>query len=269
MVIDIEVLKAVVKILEEGKRAALCTIIEKKGSGPRDVGAKMAVSEDGKVVGTIGGGDLERFIVNEALKALKEGRPKKIVFSLGGEREGEKTIKTGLICGGEITMFIDVMEPKLRLILIGAGHVALPIAKIVETLGYRLTVIDDNDKLANRERFPMAEEIITGDFNQIIEKINIGFNDFVVITHGEPEHDYLALKMAIKKKPAYIGLLGSTTKVAIMIKRLKEMGISDEDLKVLHAPIGLDIGAQTPEEIAVSIVAEIIKEKRQQHIINC
>ena len=266
MVADVEVLKAIAKFLEEGKRAALCTVIEKKGSGPRDVGAKMAVSEDGEIVGTIGGGDLERFLVGEALKAMKEGKPKKVVFSLGGKGEGEEIIKTGSICGGEITVFIDVMEPKLRLVLIGAGHVALPLAKIAETLGYRLTVIDDNDKLANRERFPMAEEIITGDFNQILDMVNIGPNDFVVITHGEPEHDYLALEKTIKRKPAYIGLLGSRTKAASMIKRLRDMGVSDEDLKVLHAPVGLDIGAQTPGEIAVSILAEIIKEKRQPHM---
>jgi xanthine dehydrogenase accessory factor len=266
MVTDLEVLKAMVKILEEGKMVALCTIIEKKGSGPRDVGAKMAVSEDCEVIGTIGGGDLEISMVNEALKAMKEGKPKKVVFSLGGKGEEEEIIKTGLICGGEITMFIDVMEPKIRIILIGAGHVALSIAKIAETLGYRLTVVNDTDKLANRERFPMAEEIITGDFNQILEKIKIGFNDFVIIAHGEPEHDYLALEIAIKRKPAYIGLLGSKTKVAMMIKRLKEMGISNKDLKILHAPVGLDINAQTPEEIAISILAEIIKEKRRPHM---
>ncbi|MEM3072695.1 MAG: XdhC family protein [Candidatus Bathyarchaeia archaeon] len=262
MATDAEILKQLAHLLEEGRRIALCTIIEKKGSGPRNVGAKMIVSEDGKTVGTIGGGSLERALIDKSLKALREGKPKKAVFSLGGGGEG--AIETGLICGGELTIFIDPIEPKQRLIVIGAGHVAYPLAKLADILGFSLVVVDDNEELANRERFPMAQEIITGRFNEILDKIEIGSRDFVVILHGEPEHDFLALEKIIKKRPAYVGLLGSKSKVTTLVKRLREAGISDEDLKLLHAPLGLDIGAQTPEEIGISILAEVINEKRKR-----
>jgi xanthine dehydrogenase accessory factor len=250
------------RLLECGKKVALCIIVEKVGSGPRDIGGKMIVSEDGQTIGTIGGGNLERALINISFKALREGKPKKAVFSLHkGGKEG--TIETGLICGGELTMFIDVIEPKHRLILIGAGHVAWPLAKLADIVGFSLVVVDDNEELANRERFPMAEEIITGNFNEILDKIEVDSRDFVVIVHGEPDHDCLALEKIIKKRPAYVGLLGSKAKVTTLIKRLKETGINDEDLKLLHAPVGLDIGAQTPEEIGISILAEIISERRK------
>lgn len=260
MTTDVEILKTLMRFLESGKKVALSTVIDKKGSGPREPGAKMIISEDGQTFGTIGGGSLETALVNESLKTIKEGKPKKAVFSLS-EGGGGEAIKTGLICGGELTIFIDVIEPKQKLILIGAGHIALPLAKLADIVGFDVVVVDDNAELANKDRFPMAKEIITGDFNEILDKIEVKPRDFIVIVHGEPEHDYLALEKVIKMKPAYVGLLGSKAKAATLIKRLKEAGISEEELKPLHAPLGLDIGAQTPEEIAVSILAEIIKER--------
>ncbi|MHA1349163.1 MAG: XdhC family protein [Candidatus Odinarchaeia archaeon] len=259
MTSDVELFRKLLYLLENRKKTALCTIIEKKNSGPRDIGAKMIVIEDGKTIGTMGGGNLERALIHESLKALSEGKPRRAVFSL---HKGGEDIETGLICGGELTIFIDVIEPKQRLIIIGAGHVALSLAKLADITGFSLVVVDDNDKLANRERFPMAEEIITGNFTEILDKIEVGPRDFVVIVHGEPDHDYLALEKIIKKRPAYVGLLGSKTKVTTLVKRLKETEISSEDLKLLHAPVGLDIGAQTPEEIGISILAEIISERR-------
>lgn len=264
---DMELLENAVKFLKEGKRLVLCTIIEKQGSGPRDVGGKMVISEDGETFGTIGGGNLERALIDESLKALKEGKSRRVVFSLNTGKAQKEVVETGLICGGEITIFLDVVEPKPRLIIIGAGHVALPLAKIAKILGFSITVVDDNVELANRERFPMADEIVTGSFNEILNRISVGTCDFVIIAHGEPEHDYLALNQIIKKAPVYVGLLGSKNKAATLTKRLKDAGISDEELKSLHAPVGLDIGAQTPEEIAVSILAEIISSKRK-HAVN-
>jgi len=263
MTTNIEMLREMIRLLEDGEKVALCTIIEKVGSGPRDVGARVIVGEDGKTAGTIGGGNLERLLIDEALKALREGKPRKVVFSLHkGKKEGK--IETGLICGGELTIFIDVIEPKQRLIIIGAGHVAWPLARLADIMGFSLTVVDDNEELANKERYPMAEKIITGNFIEILDKVEVGPRDLVVIVHGEPEHDYMALEKIIKRKPAYIGLLGSRAKVATLVKRLKATGISDEDLETLHAPLGLDIGAQTPEEIGISILAEIISEKRKR-----
>jgi xanthine dehydrogenase accessory factor len=265
MASDMEILSWVLQFLNKGKKVALCIVIEKSGSGPREPGAKMAISEDGQAMGTIGGGNLERALIDLCLKALREGGSRKAVFSLHSEG-GEGTINTGLMCGGKLTIFIDVIEPECKIILIGAGHVAWYLARLADIVGFSLVVVDDNEKLANKERFPMAEKIITGNFNEILDRLEVGSRDFAVIVHGEPEHDYLALEKIIKKSPAYLGLLGSKTKAAALIKRLKEAGISDENLKALHAPVGLDINAQTPEEIAVSILAEIIKE-RGRHFI--
>jgi len=258
----VEMFRKMVHLLESGKKVALCTILEKVGSGPSNVGAKIIISEDRKTTGTIGGGNLERSLIDESLKVLREGKPRKAIFSLDrGGREG--TIETGLICGGELTIFIDVIEPKQKLIVIGAGHIAWPLAKLADITGFSLTVIDDNAELASKERFPMAERIVTGNFAEILDEIDVSPRDIVVIVHGEPEHDYMALKKIIEKRPAYLGLLGSRTKVATLVKRLKATGVSDEDLEVLHAPLGLDIGAQTPEEIGISILAEIIRERRK------
>lgn len=270
MVNDSEILREAVRLLENGKRVALCSLIDKVGSGPREVGAKLLVSEDGKTTGTIGGGGLERFLVTESLKALEEGKPRKAVFSLhSSKREG--TVETGSICGGELTVFIDVIEPKPRLIIIGAGHVAWPLARLADVLGFSLTIVDDNEELACKERYPMAEKIVVGSFDEILDKLSVGSRDNVVIVHGEPEHDYSALEKMVKKKPAYIGLLGSKTKAATLVQRLRRKGVSEAHLKVLHAPVGLDIGAQTPEEIGISILAEIIqgmrkdREQRKNH----
>ncbi len=259
---DVEILKELVNLLENGRKVAFCTIVKKMGSGPREIGAKMIVCEDGQTFGTIGGGNLEKALIKEALKVLRESSSRKAVFSLHkGEREG--AIQTGLMCGGELTVFIDVIKPKERLIIVGAGHVAWFLAKLANIAGFSLVVVDDNKELANKERYPMAEKIITGNFPEILDKIKVESRDFVVIVHGEPNHDYLALEKIIRKRPAYIGLLGSKEKVSKLTKRLEERGISKEDLNLLYAPIGLDIGAKTPEEIGISILAEIISKKRK------
>ncbi|MEM1539632.1 MAG: XdhC family protein [Candidatus Bathyarchaeia archaeon] len=260
---EMEILSKAVQLLGQGKKVALCTIIDKKGSGPRDVGGKMVVVEDGEIFGTIGGGSLERTLINESLKALKEGKAKKVVFSLHRGEQKTEAVETGLICGGELTIFIDVIEPRPRLVIIGAGHVAHPLAKMADIAGFNVVVADDNEDLASRERFPTVAEILTGDFNEILDKVEVGARDFVVIVHGEPEHDYLALKKMIEKRPAYLGLLGSRAKVATLVNRLKGEGVSSEMLKILHAPVGIDIGAQTPEEIGISILAEIISYRRK------
>ncbi|MEM0216158.1 MAG: XdhC family protein [candidate division WOR-3 bacterium] len=259
---DVETLEILLRLLKRGKRVALSTIIDKKGSGPREPGAKMIVCEDGQTFGTIGGGNLERAIINESLNALKLDKPMKVVLSLSN-RDIEEGIKTGLICGGELTVFIDIFRPNPKIILIGAGHVSQAIARIAEIIGFEIIVLDDDAQLANKERFPMAKEILVGDFSEILDNLKIGPYDFVVIAHGEPGHDYLALERVLRKKPVYVGLLGSKTKALRLIERLRETGLEEKDLKPLHAPVGLDIGAQTPEEIAISILAEIILKRRK------
>ena len=259
---DLELLLEATRLLEKRQTLAFCIVIEKRGHGPRDVGAKMIVAEDGKTFGTIGGGDFERTLIDECLKAIKEHRSRKVTFNLSKDPK-DGAVGTGLICGGELTVLVDIMEPAPRLIIVGSGHVALPLAKLASTAGFKIIVVDDERKLVTKENFPMAEDVIAGDFADILSGFDIGPHDFAVVTHGEPEHDYTAVKKLIEKNLAYIGLLGSPKKGAILTQRLKAEGVSDAQLKTLHSPVGLDIGAETPEEIGISILAQIIQFKRQ------
>jgi len=158
-------------------------------------------------------------------------------------------------------VFVDIIEPDTRLIIVGSGQVALPLARLAQIVGFGVTIIDDAERPI-KERFPMAENVITGDFAKALGKLEVCHDDYVVIAHGEPEHDYVALTTLAAKKPAYIGLLGSRTKVAHVVQRLQTDGISVGELPMLHAPVGVAIGAQTPEEIGISILAEVIRHKR-------
>ena len=259
MTSDIDILTEARRLLEKGTRLALCTVIDKNGSGPREVGTKMIVSENGATYGTIGGGALEKALTDACEEALRDRRGRTVTFDMTSEgREG--TIETGLICGGQMTVFIDTVEPETRLIIVGSGHVAVALARLAQIVGFGVTIIDDDAERATEERFPMAESVIAGDFACALDEFKVYPNDFVVIAHGEPEHDYLALTTLAPKNPAYIGLLGSRTKVAHLVQRLQTNGISD--LTILHAPAGVAIGAQTPEEIGISILAEVIRYKR-------
>ncbi len=261
MTSDLGMLAEARRLLEHKTRLALCTIIEKKGSGPRDVGTKMIVGEDGLTYGTIGGGTFEKTLVDECVKALREGTARTVRFNMTpGKKAG--TVATGLICGGETAAFIDVLEADPRLVIVGSGHVALSLAQLADVVGFSVTIVDDNAEHANDERFPTVEKIVTGDFAAVVGDLQVRSTDFVVIAHGDPDCDYTALKTIAEKKPAYIGLLGSRTKVAQIVQRLQSDGISGESLTMLHAPVGIAIGAQTPEEIGISILAEVIQHKR-------
>ena len=223
----------------------------------------MLVTGDGKNYGTVGGGNVEHALIEECRKAIKEGKSKTITFSLNkGGREG--TVGTGMICGGELTILADVIQPTQRLIIVGAGHVAVPLARLASVLGFDVVIVDDEQKKANKELFPTAQTILAGDYSQVLSAFPMDPRDAVVIAHGEPEHDYAALKGTIGKNPAYLGLLGSKTKAKLLSERLLLDGVTEEQLKMLQAPIGLEIGAQTPEEISISILAQIISLNRTQ-----
>ncbi len=248
-------------------RVAIATIVDKKGSGPRDVGAKIVVWEDGSVFGTLGGGPFERGVIDHALKAIKEGKPLLVKFSFTG-RKVENAIDTGLICGGVLTVYIDVAKPSPKIFVVGAGRIGKPLADILNILGYRVYVADPLIELANKEVFPYAEEVFAGSPEDIAEYIikRVDKNDIVLIVHGEINVDYTVLKKIINSKASFIGLLGSKRKVIEFIKRLVSEGIPYSVLKnKLHAPIGIDIGSRTPEEIAVSIASEVIAWINNSH----
>ncbi|HIE56241.1 MAG TPA: XdhC family protein, partial [Chromatiaceae bacterium] len=240
---------------------ALVTIVGKEGSGPRDLGATMIVTVDGKVYGTIGGGHVQKIIIGEAQKALLEGSPRKVRLALRRENIPEDAIPTNQVCGGVIEVFINVITPPPRLILVGAGHVGKPIADLVNTLGWQVIVVDSDPRLASRQRYPYAEKVLVGDPAELAAKHALSRYDVAVIAYGEVETDYRVLKtLVLKGFEGHIWALCSRTRAKWMLNRLvKETGINlDEIINRLHMPAGLDIGSDSPEEVAISILAEII-----------
>ncbi len=256
---DQEVFERLSMLLGEGRPAVLCTLVEKRGSGPRDVGAKVLIDQEGKVTGTIGGGGMERRLVSEALVALREGRPRTVAFALGVEPEAG-ALAVNSKCGGEVKVFLDVIRPEPRLIIVGSGHIAKPLADFASRAGFEVVVVDDAET-ATQDRFP-GMEVHAGPFEEELEGVEVRPSDFVAVVHGETRYEIAALRSVLRRKPAYIGLLGSRNKAREHKEQLLAEGFERDAVEAIRAPIGLEIGAETPEEIAVSILAELIMARR-------
>ncbi len=251
-------LREIAERLERGERVAVATIVGKEGSGPRDVGAMIALFEDGRKIGTIGGGGFEKHVIEEMRKALEDGRPRLVKYALRRDNIPRDAIPTNHLCGGVVSVFINIYKPDPRLVLVGAGNVGKPLADMANILGFRVTVIDSDPGLASRERYPYAEKILVGDPAEQLRGLEMTRDTVVVIAYGEVEKDYECLKAAVEKKAPRIWALCSRARAAWMIKRLDEEIGLDKVSSEIHAPAGLDIGSDTPEEIAVSILSEII-----------
>lgn len=261
----IDVLEWCLRELSKGHVVALITVTDKQGSGPRDPGAMMAVSSTGEKAGTIGGGEFERYILREALEAIKEAKPRKLKLSLGAEGQLEGVVETGMLCGGVVEVFINVLKPRPRIVVVGAGHVGKPVADIGNLVGYRVVIVDSDPQLASKERYPYAERVITGDVTSEVEKIELFDNDVVFVAHGNPEVDYAVIKtLLLRGFRGHIWALCSKKRALWMLERLVREGIDiDKYRDRLHMPAGLHIGSDTPEEIAISVWSEIICETRK------
>ena len=251
-----DIYQEIVKIRAEGGEAALVTIISAIGSTPREEGAKMLVRADGSILGTIGGGSLEAQVCNKALEVIRKGKPQRLHFRL---KEGEEP---GMICGGDLEVFIEPILSSPTLHIFGGGHISLPLVKIGKLLGFKIAVIDDRTEFANPQRFPEAELILAEDFTKAFSELKIDKSSYIVIVTRGHQYDELALEWALGREAKYIGMIGSKTKNKAVFSHLLARGISQELLDKVHAPIGLEIHAQTPEEIAISILAEIVKVRR-------
>jgi xanthine dehydrogenase accessory factor len=249
-----ELLEAVSGVLARGERAALVTIVRASGSTPQRVGAKMLVLEDGRTVGTIGGGCYENDALGKARLVLVEGRPQVVQYELNDEVAGE----SGLICGGRMEVFIEPIAPPPDLYIVGAGHVGFHLGRFASAVGFRLHVVDDRESFANVTRFPDAAEVVVDDIGQWLASAPLARRSHVVVVTRGHRHDLEAVRALAARDVAYIGLIGSRAKVARVFDALVSEGVPPETLRRVHAPIGLDLGAVTPEEIAISIVAELI-----------
>ena len=245
--------------MEEGRQAVLCTLTFKEGSGPREPGAKMLVTSKGEAIGTIGGGGMERLLVSRALEVMKEGKPRSYHFAMGiPAREG--MIPVDSKCGGEVKIFMDPINPDPRLIIMGSGLIAQAVARYAMDCGFTVIIIDDA-KTATRENFPEMT-IINSSYPESLQTVQIRPSDYVTMLHGETGFEIDGLRYAVNATPAYIGLLGSRNKRKEHVKQLKSEGFDSEAVEKIKGPIGLEIDAETPEEIAISIVAELIQQKR-------
>jgi xanthine dehydrogenase accessory factor len=252
----VEIYEEVVRLKKEGRASALATIVQCTGSSPQKEGAKMLVRDDGSIVGTMGGGCLEAEVIQASLMTLRDGTPRTVPFELT-ERHG------GLVCGGKVLVYIEPIVPEPRLIILGAGHVGRALSTIAKFAGFRTTVADDREEFANRENIPVAEEIVVHEFADMFSRILVDENVYLVIATRGHNHDLDALKAALGTSAKYIGLLGSRRKRALLFRMLREAGFSDEEIGRVVTPVGLPIGSVTPEEIAVSIMAQIIQKRRE------
>lgn len=252
-----DIYEEIVRTKREGKSSALATIVQCIGSTPQKEGAKMIVTADGSVVGTLGGGCIEADVIQAALAAIRDGSTQTIPFQLT-EKNG------GLVCGGKILVYIEPILPEPHILILGAGHVGKALSNIANFAGFRVTVADDREEYANRDKLPNAHDILVNDFDSLFSKVRIDRNTWIVIATRGHNNDLEALKGALRTEAGYIGLLGSRRKRALLFDNLSKDGFSKNDIDRVITPVGLAIGSVTPEEIAVSIMAQIIQIRRQK-----
>ena len=238
---------------ENGVAFAMATIIAAKGSTPRNT-AKMLVKSDGSIRGTIGGGPVELQVIQDAVAAIRESQSRMVEYNLNSAATGGLQ----MLCGGVVRVFIEVIAVQPQIVMIGAGHVGLAVAKAAALLSYNLVVVDNREEFANPEKYPMAVGIACDpDIQKAIAGVPIAADSYVIIATADV--DYPAVKAALDTPAAYIGMIGSKRKVALVKEHLRQEGVAAERLAAIYAPVGLDIGSETPEEIAISIMAEIMK----------
>lgn len=251
---DLSVMKKVLGALDNGKEIAIATITKSEGSTPRGIGTMMGVLEDGSIYGTIGGGALEKHIIGLCIEAIKEGKSKAIDLPL--DTEGVE-----MICGGRVEVFIDVYKIKPKLLIIGGGHVGYALYKIASLLNFDIVIFEDREEFLTKERFPLAKELILGNIKEKLRDYKIDNNTYIVIASRGHKYDEESLFEVANSDAKYIGAMGSKRKVITMMNNLKDNGIPEENINKIFAPIGLDISCGSPEEIAMSIMAEILLVK--------
>ncbi len=257
-----DIYEEIVALRRSGRKGAVATITNVRGSIPSFQTAKMLVRDDGSIAGTIGGGCVEAEVWQAAREVMESEKPRSLSFNLNNN----PSFDTGLVCGGTLEIFIEPVLPVADLIVIGAGHVAQNVSKVASMAGFDVTVVDDREAYANKERFPEARKILAEDFEGAMTKLDPGENSYIVIVTRGHRDDMRALQWAVETPARYIGMIGSKRKVISTYKELEKQGVPASHFERVNAPIGLEIGAVTPEEIAVAIVAELVASKRRVDI---
>ena len=248
----------IVQLRKAGRRGAVATIVNVRGSIPSFKTAKMLVRDDGSIVGTIGGGCVEAEVWQAAREVMELEKPRTLTFNLNNDPKYD----TGLVCGGTLEIFIEPVLPPAELYIFGAGHVAAALYKVARIAGFEITVVDDRETYANRERFPEAQQVISEDFDKATAQLSPSESSSIVIVTRGHRDDMHVLRWAVQTPARYVGMIGSKRKTIGIFEELQKEGLPAGLFDRVHAPIGLDIGAITPEEIAVSITAELIAKRR-------
>jgi xanthine dehydrogenase accessory factor len=252
-----DLFEEIVRMRRAGERGALATIVHTNGSIPSYESSRMLVREDGSIAGTIGGGCVEADVWAAAKEVMAKESPRKLVFQLNNEANYDN----GLICGGTVEIFIEPILPQPIVHIFGGGHVSMALAKAAHAVGFGVAVIDDREAFANIQRFPMAQEIFTS-YDTAFEKIQPNASAYLVIVTRGHKEDMRVLAWAVRTQARYVGMIGSKRKVLSVYKALEKEGYRPEEFERVFAPMGLEIGALSPEEIAVSIVGELVAVRR-------
>ncbi|MGC1462568.1 MAG: XdhC/CoxI family protein [Terracidiphilus sp.] len=253
-----DIYEEIVKLQRTGHKGAVATIVNVRGSIPSFKSAKMLVRDDGTIAGTIGGGCVEAEVWQAAREVMTSEKPRTLTFDLNQDPKYD----TGLVCGGTLDIFVEPILPSPLLYIFGAGHVGYELAKAAGRAGFDVIVTDDREAYANRERFPDARDVIAEDFDKALSGLTLNESAYVVIVTRGHRDDMRVLRWAVQTQARYIGMVGSKRKAITVFRELTKEGLKPELFERVHSPVGLDIGAITPEEIAVAIVAELIGVRR-------
>ena len=245
--------QAILELQARRETGALCTIIESSGSTPRHQGSKMLVYADGHFIGTVGGGEMETRVITAALQVIREGKARRMQYNMVDPLRGDPGI-----CGGTLEVYIEPVLPEPLLLVIGGGHVGKAVAHQARWLGFQVAVSDDRVEFCTREANPDADLFFPFPMEDLPNHLKFNPQTYVVITTRGSSVDIAGLPALLRQSFGYLGIIGSRRRWAVTRKAMEELGFSGEELARVHSPIGLELHAETPEEIAVSILAEII-----------
>ncbi len=254
----VDVLRIAAEHTGRGVACALCTVVRASGSVPRRAGSKLLVAEDGAIIaGTIGGGEMESRVIAQAVQSLRSGKPQLLTYQLADPSSGDPGV-----CGGEVAVFVEPLLPAPTLLIIGAGHVGRALARLARWAGFYVVVTDDRPDLCSPEAIPDADMHLAGPLTEQLARITWTPHTYVALVTRSSAIDVSVLPALLRTPVAYVGVIGSRRRWLTTVDALRQAGVAEADLTHVHAPIGLEIHAETPEEIAISIMAEIVQIRR-------
>ena len=245
--------QALFELEKNNGSAALCTVVSSEGSTPRHVGSKMLVYPDGKFIGTVGGGELESRVIQAAVDSVKTGKAQNLSYTMADPARGDPGV-----CGGTVEVFVEPILPPATIVVIGGGHVGKAVVHLAKWLGFRVAVSDDRAEFCNPDSVPGADAYYPVPMADLPNQLNVTPQTYLVVTSRGSAIDAAGMPSLLASEAAYIGVIGSKRRWLTTVKALKEKGLPEEQIARVHSPMGLELNAETPEEIAVSILAEIL-----------